>query len=106
MRTNIEKRWLHTISSGELYGRTLVVPNGVNEILSQIPIRFKDKKLLKALMLAPVQELKLESRIFHSYDEIRRDHRWKEGIDYSKVDEIIHKKIEVSVNFLKNALQF
>lgn len=46
VQTNIEKKWLHTISSGELDGRTLVVPNGVNETLSQIPIRFKDKNLL------------------------------------------------------------
>ncbi|NIA10442.1 MAG: hypothetical protein GWP10_12115 [Nitrospiraceae bacterium] len=51
-----------------------------------------------------LRELKLENRIFHSYDEIRRDHRWKEAIDYNKVDKIISKKIESSLDFLRNAL--
>lgn len=53
-----------------------------------------------------LKELELESRIFHSYDEIRRDYRWKEAIDYNKVNKIISKKIKFSVDFLENALQF
>ena len=63
------------------------------------PKRFiRIKELLKGL--------KLENRIFYSYDEIRRDHRWKEAIDYNKVNKIISKKIKFSVDFLENALQF
>ena len=53
-----------------------------------------------------LKELKLDDRIFYSYDEIRRDHRWKETIDYNKVNKILSEKIEFSFDFLRNALKF
>ena len=51
-----------------------------------------------------LKELNLEDRIFHSYEEIKSDHRWKAPIDYNKVDVILSKKIEFSVDFLRNSL--
>ncbi|MCD6184845.1 MAG: polysaccharide pyruvyl transferase family protein [Deltaproteobacteria bacterium] len=53
-----------------------------------------------------LNELNLDDRIFYSYDEIRRDQRWKEAIDYNRVNKILSRKIDSSFDFLKNALQF
>jgi hypothetical protein len=51
-----------------------------------------------------LEEIGLESRIFYGYDEIKKDHRWQSPIDYTKVNEIMSRRIESSLDFLRNAL--
>lgn len=46
VQTEIEREWLNAISNEGLSGRVMVVSNGVNEVLFELPIRFRDENLL------------------------------------------------------------
>ena len=49
--------------------------------------------------------LGLSERIFYSYDEILKDHRWEQNIDYKIVDEKLSFLRQKSISFLKNSLE-
>ncbi|MFV9644337.1 MAG: glycosyltransferase family 4 protein [Desulfobacterales bacterium] len=46
VQTDVERLWLDILSNGELNVRTMILPNGVNELLFKIPIGYVNKDLL------------------------------------------------------------
>ena len=46
VQTPVELKWLNKISNGSLCSKTLVVSNGVNELLFRIPIKYTNNNIL------------------------------------------------------------
>jgi hypothetical protein len=51
-----------------------------------------------------LSELKLQERIFESYDEFRSDDRWLKPVDYTAAAKILSRRIGESKTFLSSAL--
>lgn len=48
--------------------------------------------------------LKLEDRIFHTYEELREDSRWKSPVSYPEVNQVLMRRREDSMAFLRTQL--
>lgn len=100
------KKWIKSIAESEI-----VITDSYHALIFSIIYK-------KQFIVLPANEknftrlyelltnLGLEDRIFYSYEEVLQNNRWSSKIDYNGVYEILLKKVDNSLSFLKDQLSF
>ena len=98
------KKWIKSIAQSEI-----VITDSYHALIFSIlykkqfivlPANIKNFNRLSELL----NDLDLSDRIFYSYEEVLKNDRWKSKIDYDKVNQLLTKKVEASLSFLKKEL--
>jgi polysaccharide pyruvyl transferase WcaK-like protein len=98
------KKWIKSIAESEI-----VITDSYHALIFALinkkqfivlPANLKNFNRLSELLT----DLGLEDRIFYSYDEVLKDNRWKQEIDYKDVDKRLFEKRDSSLAFLKKEL--
>lgn len=98
------KKWVKSIAEADL-----VITDSYHALCFSIifrkqfivlPANEKNFNRLSELL----SDLGIENRIFYSYEEVLSDHRWKDKINYEKVNEKLAVKVNQSKLFIQNQL--